>query len=85
MKMQKITTVENNEWSRFRNQRQVYDALRDPKQNASLTLMWSILNRFEMTQRPELCKRLRVYDDVSPRLAPGRKPPSVTGTYLRSS
>lgn len=83
MQINRINTTSNHRWERYRTQREVYSALKNPDNNAIYTLMYSIFNQHEMTTRPDLCHSLRVYDDVG-RLARGRRPPRISGHWMYS-
>jgi len=63
------------------------DSLYNSLKNKSLlyTVSYRIDNRYEVTTNPDLCKHLRLYDEVPASLAKGRKPPPVSGTWFYSA
>jgi len=72
-------------WHRSRSMEQIYDELLNEKNEIDYTIMYELFNRFKFNEKPELCEKLRVYDDVPSQLVHNREPPQISAVWFYSS
>jgi len=72
-------------WHEVDTIEELYKVVLNETNNIDYTVEYGVRNRYQMKTKPEICRRLRIYDEFPSQIVENRKPPTLYAVWFFSA